>query len=198
MSSKRRNNILLSKKKRQKYLKALDFYDGTIDGIIGDKTKKAYKELQKAYFTRKADIDGLYGKDTDTLLRNAYIVKKYCKNFELKEFKCQCGGKYCTGYPTVIDIQLLKNLQAVREKFGSTIITSALRCTKHNEAVGGVSGSRHRTGKAVDIINSVSKTENGRKKIMDFWGTLPKQRYTYCNINGDYPNMGTAVHIDVK
>lgn len=190
--------MLLSVKKRQEYLKALGFYIGEIDGIVGAKTKKAYEDLQSAYFTRAKDKDGVYGKNTDILLRNLYNVKKYCPNFKLEEFKCGCKGKYCTGYPTVLNIQLLKNLQALRNKFGATTITSGLRCSKHNSAVGGTSGSRHKSGKAVDIKNAVSATVQGRKQIMSFWKTLPKWRYTYCNINGDYPNMGTSVHVDVK
>ena len=189
---------MLSKKKRQTYLKALGFYKGDIDGKIGAKTKAAYLALQKKYFTRKADIDGLYGKNTDILLQNAYNVFVYCKDFKLEEFKCQCGGKYCTGYHTIINIQLLKNVQKMRDKFGPTTITSPLRCSKHNKAVGGVSNSRHKYGKAVDIKNSTSKTESGRKAIMNYWKTLPKQRYTYCNIKGSNPNMGNSVHIDVK
>lgn len=191
--------MLLSKKKRQTYLKELGFYDGKIDGKVGVKTKAAYKALQKAYFTRTADIDGLYGKNTDILLRNAYNVKKYCKDFELKEFKCGCGGKYCTGYPVELSTQLLKNLQDVRDKFGSTTITSGMRCKKHNSRlVGSSTTSRHLKGKAVDIKNSTSKTVNGRKAIMTYWKTRKGWRYTYCNIDGNYPNMGTAVHIDVK
>lgn len=190
--------MLLSKKTRQTYLKALGFYNGNIDGIIGAKSKAAYLALQKKYFTRKKDIDGLYGKNTDILLRNAYNVSVYCKNFKLEEFKCTCNGEHCTGYPEVLNIQLLKNLQKVREKFGATSIESGLRCSKRNKAVGGASTSRHKSGKAVDIKNSTSKTEGGRKTIMNFWKTLPKQRYTYCNIGGNYPNMGNSVHIDVK
>lgn len=189
---------MLSVKKRQEYLKLLGFYDGAIDGKAGAKTKTAYKNLQKAYFTRSKDIDGLYGKNTDILLQNAYNVKLHCPNFELKEFKCQCGGKHCTGYPAVLDTQLLINVQKLRNKFGATTLSSALRCAKHNKAVGGATLSRHKSGKAVDIKNNISKTENGRKSIMNFWKTLPKQRYTYCNIGGNYPNMGTAVHVDVK
>ena len=190
--------MLLSKKKRQEYLKALGFYNGNIDGIVGAKTKAAYKTLQKAYFTRDKDIDGIYGKDTDKLLRNAYNVKMYCPNFKLEEFKCGCKGKHCTGYPAVLDIQLLKNVQATRNKFGSTTIPSGLRCSKHNSAVGGASGSRHKSGKAVDMKNAVSATVQGRVQIMAFWKTLPKWRYTYCNINGSNPNMGSSVHVDVK
>lgn len=190
--------MLLSVKKRQEYLKALGFYKGNIDGIVGAKTKAAYKALQKAYFTRDKDIDGLYGKNTDKLLQNAYNVKKYCPNFKLEEFKCGCKGKHCTGYPAVLDIQLLKNVQATRNKFGPTTIPSGLRCSKHNSAVGGAALSRHKSGKAVDMKNAVSATVNGRKQIMAFWKTLPKWRYTYCNINGSNPNMGSSVHGDVK
>jgi len=189
---------MLSIKKRQEYLKILGFYTGNIDGKVGAKTKAAYKALQKAYFTRAEDIDGIYGKHTDILLQNAYNVKMHCKNFELKEFKCGCGGRHCTGYPAVLNPQLLQNVQAVRDKCGATTITSALRCSKHNSAVGGASGSRHKSGKAVDIKNNTSKTESGRKFIMAFWKTLKGWRYTYCNIKGSNPNMGTSVHVDVK
>lgn len=190
---------MLSVKERQEYLKALGFYDGNIDGIAGEKTKAAYKALQKAYFTRKSDIDGKYGTNTDILLQNAYNVKKYCKNFNLTEFKCGCGGKYCTGYPAVLSVQLLKNLQSVRSKYGSTTITSGMRCKTHNSKLSGsASTSRHLSGKALDIKNSKTATEAGRKEIMSYVKALTGHRYTYCNIGGNYPNMGTAVHFDVK
>lgn len=189
---------MLSKKKRQEYLKYLGFYTGEIDGKIGPLTKAAYKALQDKYFTREEDKDGFYGPDTDMLLVNAYNVKTLCKNFRLEEFKCKCGGAHCTGYPAIINTQLLVNVQSVRDRFGSTDITSGLRCKKHNSKVGGSTNSRHKSGKALDIKNSTSKTLSGRRKIMDYWKTLPNWRYTYCNENGNYPNMGNAVHIDVK
>ena len=74
---------MLSIKERQEYLKYLGLYKGKIDGIEGKQTKTAIKNLQAKYFTRKSDIDGLYGKNTDILLVNAYRVKKYTKNFDL-------------------------------------------------------------------------------------------------------------------
>lgn len=189
---------MLTIKKRQERLKALGYYDGEIDGIAGEKTRAAYRKLQEAYFTRSADIDGIYGANTDKLLQNAYNVKTYTNSFNLREFRCDCGGKYCTGYPAALSVQLLKNLQAVRDKYGVTAISSGLRCEKHNAAVGGASGSRHKSGKAVDIVIYKCYTEARRREVMDFWRTLPQQRYTYCNIGGSYPNMGSAVHVDVK
>lgn len=188
---------MLSIRNRQKYLKYLGFYTGSVDGKEGPLTKEAYLNLQKTYFTRKQDIDGIYGNDTEKLLLSAYRVKKYTKNFKLEEFKCKCG-KYCTGYPAALDIQYLKNLQKVRNKFGSVKITSAMRCNTHNANVGGSSGSRHKLGKAADIITFTSGTESGRKKIMSYWLSLPKSRYTYCNLNGSNPGMGTATHVDIE
>lgn len=189
---------MLSKKNRQTYLKALGFYDGNVDGIEGPKTKEAYKDLQDKYFVREKDRDGKYGTNTDKLLQDAYRVSLYCKNFKLEEFKCQCGGKYCTGYPAILNTRLLMNVQLVRDQFGATTITSALRCSKHNSAVGGSLLSRHKSGKALDIKGAYTKTEPDREHVMRFWKTLPEQRYTYCNINGSNPGMGNSVHVDVK
>ena len=190
---------MLTIRERQEYLKELGFYTGAVDGIEGPKTKAAYKALQEKYFSRSADIDGVYGPNTDKLLQNAYRVEKFTKNFELEEFKCNCGGKYCTGYPEVLDIQLLKNLQKIRNRYGATTITSGMRCKKYNDSlVGSSSTSRHLRGKALDIYNSFSRTETGRKLIMKYWKTLPKYNYTYCNIKGSHPNMGNAVHIDIS
>lgn len=132
--------MLLTKKKRQEYLKYLGYDLGNtgknkdgIDGKIGTKTIKAYTDLQNKFFIRKQDKDAKYGTNTDILLRNAYKVKKYCKNFTLEEFKCKCGGKYCTGYPAELDADLLIYVQDVRDDNGTTKIESGLRCTTHNK-----------------------------------------------------------------
>lgn len=189
---------MLSIKTRQTYLKRLGFYKGSIDGIEGPLTKNAYYLLQKKYFVRKSDIDGIYGPNTEKLLKNAYYVKIHTKNFDLEEFKCECGGKYCTGYPAVLSSQLLKNVQAVRTKFGATTITSGLRCTRYNKSLSGSSStSKHLKGKALDIYLVKTNTEAGRKTVMNYWKSLPDYNYTYCNIGGNYPNMGNAVHVDV-
>jgi hypothetical protein len=188
--------IMLDVLTRQTYLQYLGFYKGNLDGIYGEKTHKAYTELQNKYFMRKEDRDGIYGSNTEKLLINAYNVKKYCKNFKLEEFRCKCG-KHCTGYPVLLDVQFLKNLQKLRNKFGVITINSGVRCYRHNINVGGASGSRHKYGKAADIYCAKCATEAGRKKVMEYWMKLPNARYTYCNIGGNYPNMGFSVHVDV-
>ncbi len=190
---------MLSIRTRQTYLKALGFYTGKVDGIEGTKTKAAYKALQKKHFIRKSDIDGIYGTNTEKLLKNAYRVKKYTKNFDLSEFRCGCDGKYCTGYPAELSIQLLKNLQKVRDKDGATTITSGMRCKTHNGLQKGSSKtSRHLSGKALDIRNAKTASESGRKSVMAYVKTLSGHNYTYANIGGSHPNMGRAVHFDVK
>lgn len=190
---------MLSVRSRQKYLKYIGLYDGKIDGKDGPKTKAGVLALQKMYFPKKHQ-DGKYGKNTDILLVNALRVKKYAKNFKLEEFKCGCGGKYCTGYPEKLNIQLLKNLQAARTKYGATIVTSGLRCKKYNNSIVGSSKtSKHMDGKALDVaILPKTNSEKGRKELMNFFKKQPKHNYTYCNIGGNYPNMGNAVHFDVK
>ena len=200
--------MLLSKKKRQTYLKELGFYKGEIDGKEGSLTKKAYKDLQNKYFTRKKDKDGKYGNDTDKLLRSAYNCKDL-KYFRLEEFKCKCKG-LCTGYPVELSKDLVTNLDNLREHYGKSCnVVSGERCSKHNKAVGGDSGSRHTKGKAADIyINTKSSTKNGRKDIVNYWiDTYKTARYAYCNgyartkSKTTYPTvktMGTSVHVDVK
>lgn len=201
---------MLSIKKRQEYLKYLGFYKGAVDGIAGNLTKQAIKALQDKYFTRKSDCDGVYGKNTDILLVNAYRVKKYTKNFDLKEFKCGCGGKYCTGYPVYLSISLLKDLQTMRDIYGAIRITSPLRCSRHNrELTGSVAGSYHTKGKALDLYNAkFSANFTTRKNAIEKWLTLPDANMGYENGYMHYkgksvtgynaPNMGNVIHVQVN
>lgn len=202
--------MLLSVKKRQQYLKELGFYKGKVDGIVGKQTKQAYKDLQSTYFTRKKDVDGVYGKNTDILLRSAYNCRDL-KYFKLTEFKCQCKTKYCTGYPAELNRDLLLYLNDLRSDYGKAItITSGLRCKTHNKNEGGATSSRHITGKAIDIYmyGGQSDTHKGRKELVDYWITNYKNsRYAYCNgyartkSSRSYPKangMGNSTHLDVK
>lgn len=200
---------MLSVKKRQEYLKELGFYKGGIDGKVGGLTKRAYRELQEKYFIRKSDIDGLYGKNTDILLQCAYNMRGL-KFFNMNEIKCHCGGKYCTGYPNIIDRNLMINIDTMREHYGVPFkVESPLRCSKYNAKVGGASGSRHKLGKALDISVAGYKALEGRKKLINYWiNTYKESRYAYCNgyyknKNGKsgiakVPTMGSSVHVDVK
>ena len=199
---------MLNIKERQKELKYLGYYEGNIDGIERPKLKKAYLNLQKDYFFRKSDIDGLYGTNTDKLLQSVYNVKKYTKNFDIKNDKlyCHCRGKYCTGYPAIINKNMLINLQKERDYSGATSIISMLRCNTWNTKSKGVRGSKHTKGKAVDFQNKNTKTFELRKKTVDRWIKMKNSSYSYCNGYGRrklityHPivkSMGNSVHGDV-
>lgn len=187
---------MLTVKRRQTYLKKLGFYTGKIDGVEGTLTKKAYLALQKEYFTRAVDKTGKYDVNTDILLYNAYRVYKYCKNFSLKEFRCGCGGKHCTGYPVQLDADLLKNLQKMRDKYKAPMtITSGLRCQKFNDSLrGSIKTSKHTKGKAVDFKGTMTNSKAKRTAVKTYFKTLPQASYTYS----DTASMGQAVHVDVK
>lgn len=191
---------LLQVSARQTMLADLKLYKGKIDGIEGPQTKAAYLALQKKYFVRKNDIDGKYGTNTDNLLRNLYEFGK-APHFDIFEFKCKCVGKYCTGYPAVIDPQLLAGLEKVRTEYAKPVkIKSGFRCKTWNSLQSGSSqNSRHCLGKAADIhIDGTTTTVNGRSKLIAYWYAAVKGRYAYGNVNGSHPNMGNSVHVDVK
>ena len=197
---------MLSIKERQRLLKAIGYYGGKLDGIEGKQTKEGYKKLQKQYM-RKKDVDGVYGSNTEKCLISVYRVKTYTKNFSPEEFKCECGGKWCTGYPAVLNIDLLKYAQKLRDKYGVMNVTSGLRCEKFNASIGGIRGSKHTQGKAIDWYNDKTKKLADRKKIIDWYAnTCIKMNYCYCNgyarfkFRKEYPSvstMGTSIHFDV-
>ena len=204
--------MLLSVKKRQQYLKDLGFYNGAIDGKVGVKTKKAYKDLQEKYFTKKLrpkDRNGIYGNDTDILLRNAHLFYEYnIKHFKLEEYRCKCTS-YCTGYPKVLNHKLLTDEDKLREHYKLPITNSCgLRCKKHNKEVGGSATSGHLKGNAADMyIKNYSNKFDHRKNIVNYWTGDMKNYHAYCNgyrvRNGkvSYPvakNMGDYTHIEVK
>lgn len=107
------------------------------------------------------------------------------KYFDKEEFKCKCGGKYCTGYPKEPQQLLVEACDDVREYFDAPMtISSGLRCAIHNANEGGVSNSRHLSGKAADFCIE-GKTAN---QILAYVRTLPNIRYCYA-INSSYVHM---------
>ena len=69
------------------------------------------------------------------------------KYFKEEEFACPCCGENKTKQILMLTIDQL------RDAIGQPLtISSAFRCPKHNEAVGGKSDSAHLKGLAVDIV----------------------------------------------
>lgn len=200
---------ILKRRERQEYLTDLGLYTGPINGEWTKETRLAVDKLQKKYFPKKYQDGGLYTKrHTDILLVNAWRVWKYAPHFDLTEFRCNCDGKYCTGYPAYLNIQLLKNLEKTRCYFDKPMtITSGLRCEKYNSVIdGSVANSGHLNGTASDFfLPGITTTIKGRKKVMAYWKTLPKYYYTYAYIPGSTDkrmssckNMGNCTHGEVS
>lgn len=153
-----------------------------VDGIAGEETcgrlVRVIKECQKILGVKE---DGLAGSETN----KAYNDFRNIKYFKYSEFTCHCGCGY-----NRVDIRLVNILDNIREHYGKpAIITSGVRCEKHNREVGGVEGSWHTKRKAADFyINGVSSSELNRYcSILRDQGVL---RYCYAIDSG-------AVHIDI-
>lgn len=69
------------------------------------------------------------------------------KNFTVGEFACHDGSDLI-----LIDTELVKILQKIRDHFGTAVtINSAYRTAAYNKKIGGVSNSQHILGTAADI-----------------------------------------------
>ena len=155
------------------------------DGIAGEQTKQATVAYQKA---NGLDPDGIAGPQTRAALSQEDNWWESIEYFHRSEFKCQCGGKYCNGYPAEPKKALVQTADRVRRHFGAAaMVSSGVRCPQHNADVGGVSNSRHLYGKAMDFCVE-GKTA---QQVLAYAQSQPEIRYAYA-IDGNY------VHMDVK
>lgn len=177
------NKLILCVKDLQNLLNKYG-YGLAVDGLVGNATLNAIRDFQSK---NGLAVDGIAGTNTMNKLKNGGSTEKYkCKHFKDSEFNCPCCG-----------LNLEKNgikriADEIREHFGKpAIITSGTRCVKHNKEVGGVAGSYHMTGNAIDIVvQGVSANE-----VLAYCKTIVnsgRARYTY----GGTTQMGNATHID--
>lgn len=163
----------------------------TQDGIVGTNTINAIRAFQSRH---GLVVDGIAGTATFKALNNN-IGNGSSTHFKRAEFACECGGRYCNGYPGgTTSAKLLSILEAIRSYYGRPItITSGQRCATFNRQVGGISNSAHRFGRAADIyIPGVTNTVAGRNAVVNLayrYGAA----YSYANT----AQMGNAVHINV-
>lgn len=188
-------------KQKQCLLYFLGYYVGNIDGVWGNLSKTATKAFQKDFGLTD---NGVFGDETEKAVKHAVaygmpakkedtpiVTKDWwddIKYFKKSEFACKCGGKYCKGYPAEMNEKVVKVADRVRKHFGApATVSSGLRCAKHNAAVGGVSNSRHKLGKAIDFCVA-GKTA---AQVLAYVQKQPEIRYAYA-INNTY------VHMDVE
>lgn len=184
---------------RRKEIMAAIGYEYSEEGI---------KKLQSDYMARKSDVDGKWGPNTENCALTVYYVKKHTKNFKPKEFMCECGGRYCCGYPDYMKPEELVHIQTIRDHYGRPItITSGLRCKGWNKHLNGsVENSGHLKGFALDFYQrGVTDTVDNRKKSIEYMESLPNHKFSYGKAmkgsdgvyrRADY--MGNAMHTETK
>lgn len=159
-------------KQRQHLLAYLGYYVGAIDGDWGAGSRAACTAFQR---DRNITPDGYGGPETDKQLR--YAVANDLENptvseketvdkeslttgtfwdeiefFTREEFRCNCGGRYCNGFPEEPHETTVRYADAIRRRLGKPIpINSGLRCKTWNQIQGGVANSNHMNGGAMDL-----------------------------------------------
>ena len=161
----------------QHLLAYLGYDPGDCDGAMGRNTQAAVRRFQADY---GLTVDGDPGSATQKMLIGAIAgtaakVDKPAQTgqeagrtgtfwddiqyFARSEFKCQCGGRYCNGYPAEPAEETVRMADEIRRRAGVPLkVNSGVRCKQHNADpnVGGVWNSLHLTGQAVDLSGSIS------------------------------------------
>lgn len=154
-----------------------------IDGLAGKYTMAATVRYQKDVGLTP---DGIAGNLTRTTIEKNTEEEfwKEIRYFVKPEFACKCGSEFCDGFPAEPDRKLVRLLDELRHYYGEPVtISSGVRCERHNANVGGVSNSRHLSGKAVDF------SVRGKKaaKVLEYVKYIPI-RYAYA-IDENYVHM---------
>ena len=96
------------------------------------------------------------------------------------EFQCGCGcGK------NNVKPDLVKLLESTRRQLQAPIvITSGCRCQTHNEDVGGAPRSKHRVGKAADVVTK-QYLMNNLERLLNRKGTWIKRYPRHIHVHLD-------------
>ena len=168
-------------KQMQCLLTYLGYDPGVIDGIDGKNTQAALAKFRADYGGASDLVQAVAGTSQKT---DFWQGIRY---FRREEFRCKCG-RYCDGFPAEPDRTLVRLADSVRAHFGApATVSSGVRCERHNANVGGVAGSRHKLGKAMDF----SVRGKTAQQVLQYVQTLPDVRYAYA-IDGSF------VHMDVQ
>lgn len=180
---------------KQCILTYFGLYHGALDGKWGPLSRAATQVFQRR---SGLDPDGIFGPATEAAARKAIFSGEplpdpewdQLRHFRREDFRCKCGGRYCSGFPAEPDRLLAEIADRAVEHFGGNFqasrdLISGLRCPTHNQNEGGVAGSRHLSGKAMDLRIPGIPAET-------LLAYLRKQKIRYA-----YAITGTNVHFDV-
>lgn len=138
------------------------YYNGPLDGLWGPASQEAADRFLRDFSGNKSDKDTSDSSETGTFWDDSEF-------FNREEFRCQCKGKYCDGFPVEPVEELVRVCNEIRRRLGVPVSIvdsggSGVRCPKHNESpqVGGVANSNHLYGKAADLHSSKSPQEMAR------------------------------------
>lgn len=121
---------------------------------------QAIKDFQRGYTRRSLKVDGVCGNKTLAAIiqSSSYRSKNKVggtasRNFDFKEFRCKCGGRYKNCRRIWVDRRLIVAMEKLRRTHyrSGMVVISGCRCQGHNKAVGGASSSQHTRGTACDI-----------------------------------------------
>ena len=184
-----------------------------IDGIGGPATRQAIYDFQLSYGNRPdgtcLEADGIWGPATEGALRQVIgdreepsrpepvhpeqrdpeIPAWWAKypDVSRESWRCQCGGRFCNGFPVEPSEGTVALLQKFHDHFGVPIRRhSGIRCNGYNATIAGASpNSKHRLGMAYDFH-------------MD--GISPKELYDFGDsLMPDFGGLGLyswGIHID--
>ena len=163
----------MTAKQQQCLLAYLGYDPGQIDGVDGPKTQAALAAFRSDY---GMGAEGLVAAVAGTAAKverpaeaeKAATDKKKTgtfwddiRYFTREEFRCQCKGKYCNGFPVEPEEKMVRTVDEIRHRLGIPIgiVTSGgsgVRCPTHNTEVGGVYNSEHLYGRAADLHSYAS------------------------------------------
>ena len=184
-------------KQKQNLLDFLGYYEGEVDGIWGEKSRRALEDFQKergltvgnfTEETAKALLEAVGNWEAEGPERESSgTFWDEITFFEREEFRCTCGGRGCDGFPAEPKERLVRNADAARKYFGNLArVSSGVRCRLRNgELPGSAANSLHMRGRAMDFcVLGV-----GSAKLLAFVKTLPEISEAYA-IDGNYVHMG--------
>lgn len=165
----------------------LGYDPGAIDGISGARTEAALSRFRADYGASVEDLPKAAAGLIAPIRKTEASFWDSIRYFRREEFRCKCGGRYCSGYPAEMQEAAVRIAENARAHFGAPAhVVSGLRCREWNAHEGGVANSQHMYGEAIDLRIDGVDSETLRQYVSQ----QPGHRYSY-RING------TNVHFDI-